>query len=191
MNGLTTLDFEESTVGVVEIDSTPWFGGRDVADRLSFADSTNAMKQHCRGVVKCHPIVDALGRHQEVRVLSEPDVLRLIVSSKLPAAERFERWVFEEVLPLVRCSGSYAPQADQHREALRMVGECRRTFGKAAAQRLWVELGLPAVSGLPTASLPFRWTRSRRSFGRPTGPSPAPSCTAGWTDEWTPGSSTA
>ncbi|MBO1361920.1 hypothetical protein J2D73_19235, partial [Acetobacter sacchari] len=48
-----------------------------------------------------------LGRQQVARVLSEPDVLRLIVGSKLPAAERFERWVFEEVLPSIRKTGGY------------------------------------------------------------------------------------
>ncbi|XJC73322.1 Bro-N domain-containing protein [Delftia tsuruhatensis] len=49
---------------------------------------------------------------QDVRVISEPDMLRLIVGSKLPAAERFERWVFEEVLPSIRKTGSYVdPQA--------------------------------------------------------------------------------
>ncbi len=47
---------------------------------------------------------------QEVRVLSEPDVLRLIVRSKLPEAQQFERWVFEEVLPAIRKTGSYSVQ---------------------------------------------------------------------------------
>ncbi len=53
------------------------------------------------------PIVDALGRPQEARVRAEADVLRLIVGSKLPAAERFERWVFEEVLLSIRKTGAY------------------------------------------------------------------------------------
>lgn len=48
--------------------------------------------------MKRHPLRTA-GGEQEVRVLSEPDVLRLIVNSKLPAAEKFERWMFEDVLP--------------------------------------------------------------------------------------------
>ena len=60
------------------------------------------------GWQKLHPILDSLGRTQEVRVLTEPDVLRLIVSSTLPAAERFEKWVFEEVLPSIRKTGQYA-----------------------------------------------------------------------------------
>ena len=82
-----------------------------MAERLGYADTTNAIKQHCRGVVIHHPILDALGRTQEARVLTEPDVLRLIISSTLPAAQEFERWVFEEVLPSLRRTGSYAMPA--------------------------------------------------------------------------------
>lgn len=66
-----------------------------------------AMSDHCRGVTKRYPIVDSLRRTQDARVLTEPDVLRLIVSSILPAAQKFERWVFEEVLPTIRKTGSY------------------------------------------------------------------------------------
>ncbi|WP_310227456.1 BRO family protein [Acidovorax delafieldii] len=96
----------------MEINGEPWFVGKDVAEALGYADPTTAMRSHCRGVQKLHPIVDTLGRKQETRILSEPDVLRLIVNSTLPAAERFERWVFEEVLPSIRKTGSYkAPKA--------------------------------------------------------------------------------
>ena len=85
----------------------PCFVGKDVCDALGYADHINAMKQHCRGVVKRHPIIDSLGRIQEARVLSEPDVMRLIVSSNLPAAQAFERLVFEEILPTIRKTGRY------------------------------------------------------------------------------------
>lgn len=79
--------------------------------QLGYADAANAMKQHCKGVVKRHPLLTA-GGIQEVRVLSEADVLRLIVSSKLPAAERFERWVFEEALPAIRKLNGYGTTID-------------------------------------------------------------------------------
>lgn len=85
----------------------PLFVGKDICEALGYADHTNAMKQHCRGVVNRHPISDSLGRTQEVRVLSEPDVLRLIVHCSLPAAQDFERLVFEEILPTIRKTGSY------------------------------------------------------------------------------------
>lgn len=109
---LIPMQFENANIRVVTDESgEPWFVGKDVAEALGYADPTNAMKQHCRGVVKRHPIVDALGRAQEARILSEPDVLRLIVRSTLPAAERFERWVFEDVLPTIRKTGGYGKPA--------------------------------------------------------------------------------
>lgn len=83
------------------------FCGKDVAKALGYKDTTNAMKRHCRGVAKRHPITDSLGRTQEAVFISEPDLYRLITHSKLPTAEKFERWVFEEVLPAIRRTGGY------------------------------------------------------------------------------------
>ncbi len=105
---LIPFQFQSLTVRTVVIDDEVWWVGKDVAAALGYADPTNAIKQHCRGVVKRHPIVDSLGRTQEARILAEPDVLRLIVGSSLPEAQRFERWVFEEVLPSLRKTGRYA-----------------------------------------------------------------------------------
>ena len=109
------FQFEDKAVRVVRDESgEPLFVGKDVCEVLGYADSTNAMKRHCRGVAKQHPIVDALGRTQETRVLAEPDVMRLLVHSKLPAAQSFERLVFEEILPAIRRTGRYAaPQTEQ------------------------------------------------------------------------------
>lgn len=84
----------------------PGFVGKDVAERLGYADPTTAIRAHCKGVPILHPLLTA-GGVQEVRVLTEPDVLRLIVSSSLPEAEAFERWVFEDVLPSIRRTGQY------------------------------------------------------------------------------------
>lgn len=81
---------------------------------LGYKDATNAMKQHCKGVVKHHPL-QTKGGMQELRIINEPDMLRLIVGSQLPAAARFEAWVFEDVLPTIRKTGSYslAPATDE------------------------------------------------------------------------------
>ncbi|ARU06123.1 hypothetical protein CCO03_16885 [Comamonas serinivorans] len=106
MSNIVPYSFDGTNIRVLEIDGEPWFVGRDVADALGYADPTTAIRSHCRGVQKLHPLQTAGGR-QEVRVLSEPDVLRLIVNSTLPTAERFERWVFEDVLPSIRKTGSY------------------------------------------------------------------------------------
>ena len=112
MANITPFSFQDSPVRTVIIADAVHFVGKDICEILGYADSSSAMKQHCRAPVKHHPILDALGRAQETRVLAESDMMRLIVNSKMPAAERFEAWVFEEVLPTIRKTGSYtAPSA--------------------------------------------------------------------------------
>lgn len=102
------FSFDGAPVRCVTLGSgEPGFVAKDVAERLGYVDTVNAIKQHCKGVVIRHPL-QTEGGTQEMRILTEPDVLRLILSSKLPAAERFERWVFEEVLPAIRKTGAYA-----------------------------------------------------------------------------------
>lgn len=108
MTSIIPFKSSEFFVRAVQIDGEAWFIAKDAADQLNYADATNAIKQHCRGVAKYHPIPDSLGRLQDTRIINEPDLYRLIVGSTLPAAERFERWVFEEVLPAIRRTGSYS-----------------------------------------------------------------------------------
>jgi prophage antirepressor-like protein len=84
-----------------------WFSGKDAATALGYSRPRDAIAQHCYGAVKRRPIVDQLGRSQEMVFISEPDLYRLIASSKLPTAKKFERWIFEEVLPSIRKTGGY------------------------------------------------------------------------------------
>ena len=122
MTNITCYNFNGAAVRTVVLpNGEPGFVGKDVAERLGYADTVNAIKQHCRGVAIHHPIPDALGRMQQTRILTEPDVLRLIVSSTLPEAEAFERWVFEEVLPSIRRTGSYTAPASSPVEALQVA----------------------------------------------------------------------
>jgi prophage antirepressor-like protein len=76
-------------VRAVLIDGEPYFVRKDVADRLGYADAVNAIQRRCKGVAKRHTLPTVLGV-QDVRVLWEPDVLRLIINSKLPAGAAAE-----------------------------------------------------------------------------------------------------
>ena len=147
---LIPFTFDGAPVRALLVDGEPHFVGRDVAERLGYSNATDAMNTHCKGVAKRYPLQTA-GGMQNVRILAEPDVLRLIVGSKLPAAERFERWVFEEVLPTIRKTGAYtAPGANPYSpDKIAAVREARLTFGRAAAQKVWHAAGLPPVSPLP------------------------------------------
>lgn len=108
MSNITSFNFNGADVRTIVLpNGEPGFVGKDVCDRLGYANHNDAIGKHCRGVAIRYPILDALGRMQETRILTEPDVLRLIVSSTLPEAEAFERWVFEDVLPSIRRTGQY------------------------------------------------------------------------------------
>lgn len=106
MNNVIPFNNDEFSIRVVLIDGEQWFVGKDAAEALGYSDTVNAIKQHCKGVAKRYPLPTA-GGMQELRIINEPDLYRLIVGSTLPAAERFQQWVFEEVLPSIRKTGSY------------------------------------------------------------------------------------
>lgn len=112
MSNLIPFQFESTSIRVVTDDNgEPLFVGKDICDALGFTNHNKAMGDHCKGVTKRYPIADGMGRTQDTRVLAEPDVLRLIVNCTLPAAEAFERLVFEEILPAIRKTGSYTAPA--------------------------------------------------------------------------------
>ena len=111
MNDVIQFEFEGDPIRSVVIGGEPYIVGIDLCQRLGYSDPASAMKQHCRGAVKRHPL-QTPGGMQEIRVLPENDVMRLIIRSKLPAAERFERWVFDDVLPSIRKTGSYGVNRD-------------------------------------------------------------------------------
>ena len=107
MNNLTIFESPEfGSIRTVEEDGKVLFCAKDVAAALGYKDTTNAIKQHCRGVVKRH-LTDNLGRDQITNFIPEGDVYRLAAKSELPGAERFESWIFDEVIPSIRRSGGY------------------------------------------------------------------------------------
>lgn len=81
------------------------FCASDVAKALGYANAHDAIVRHCRASVKRTTPVS--GKIQEINFIPEGDVYRLIIRSKLPSAEKFERWVFDEVLPTIRIHGAY------------------------------------------------------------------------------------
>ncbi|QDW73214.1 toxin Bro [Lachnospiraceae bacterium KGMB03038] len=81
------------------------FCGKDIAQALGYRRPADAIAAHCKGV--CVLPTPSNGGIQQMKFIPEGDVYRLIVHSKLPSAERFERWVFDEVLPSIRQHGAY------------------------------------------------------------------------------------
>lgn len=110
MNDITTFAYNNNTIRTTSEDGTPLFCANDVASILGYARPSKAILDHCKGVPFWEPL-ETPGGIQQVRFITEPDLYRLITHSKLPEAEKFERWVFEEVLPSIRKHGMYATPA--------------------------------------------------------------------------------
>ena len=87
-------------------DGNTLFCGSDVARALGYALPRKAILDHCKGVLKRN--IPTNGGSQEMSFIPEGDLYRLITHSKLPDAEKFERWVFDEILPSIRRNGMYA-----------------------------------------------------------------------------------
>ena len=96
---------EFGNVRVIDEDGKYLFCGTDVARALGYSIPSKAVNTHCKGVSKMEAPTN--GGVQKLLFIPEGDVYRLIVHSKLPSAERFERWVFDEVLPSIRQHGAY------------------------------------------------------------------------------------
>lgn len=85
----------------------PLFCAKDAAIILGYTNPNKAIRDHTRGERIVHPFITA-GGTQEIQFITEGDLYRLIASSKLPAAQKFEKWIYDEVLPSIRRHGVYA-----------------------------------------------------------------------------------
>lgn len=117
MNDLQIFENSEfGKVRTVELDGRTYFVANDVAKALGYKRPNDAITAHCRGTVK-HRIGVQTGikgdgtpalQEIDMLIIPEGDIYRLVVKSQLPSAEKFERWVFDEVLPSIRKHGMYA-----------------------------------------------------------------------------------
>ena len=101
----------------VEEGNNIYFVASDVAKALGYAKPGNAVAAHCRYTLK-RGIPHPQGKGSlQVNIIPEGDVYRLVAHSELPSAEKFESWVFDEVLPTIRKTGGYIAGADNMTEA--------------------------------------------------------------------------
>lgn len=111
MNDLQIFSYESKQIRTVLINNEPWWVAKDVCDILGYTNSRKAVSDHCKGVTNSYPLQTA-GGMQELSIINEPDLYRLIVKSTLPSAAKFEQWVFEKVLPSIRKTGQYSIESD-------------------------------------------------------------------------------
>lgn len=139
---IVPFDFNGAEVRTIAKNGEPWFVATDVCRVLGYANPSSAVAKHCKskGVAFYYPLKTD-GGTQDVRFIPERDVYRLIMRSKLPAAEAFEEWVVGEVLPQIRKTGGYHLPSS-FPEALRMLAEQAEETERL---RLTVQEQAPAV----------------------------------------------
>ena len=100
-------DFGE--IRAMDINGQPWFVGKDIATVLGYKDTSDALKRHVDEDDKGVGVLPTPGGNQNVIMINESGLYSLILSSKLPNAKKFKRWVTSEVLPEIRMYGGYIP----------------------------------------------------------------------------------
>ena len=112
MNELKIFQSEEfGEVRTVTIDGEPWFVGKDVAEVLGYKNQNDALSKHVDDEDKdTIAIRDSIGRNRDTPIINESGLYCLVLSSNLPSAKKFKRWVTNEVLPSLRKHGMYATE---------------------------------------------------------------------------------
>lgn len=148
------ISLEFGNIRIVETEGQIWFCGKDSAIALGYKDTPKAIKAHCReDWWAFYPVIDDMGRTQQIRFINEPNLYRLITHSKLPSAEKFERWIFEEVLPAIRRTGCYEmPQAKQYQLTRPLTTddymEAAKTIARCDNRRLAIVIDQYQKAGL-------------------------------------------
>lgn len=107
MNEVQLFNFENHEVRSLLINSEPWFVGKDVADVLGYKNTKDALAKHVDDEDKLGSQIATSGQNRNMTIINESGLYSLVLSSKLPSAKKFKRWVTSEVLPALRKTGQY------------------------------------------------------------------------------------
>lgn len=117
------FNFKDNSVRTTVIGNEVWFVGKDIATALGYSQPSKAVREHLdvedKGVSK----LDTPGGKQDVVVINQSGVISLVLSSKLPEARKFKRWVTSEVIPSVLKHGSYQVKQLSPTEMLKLQND--------------------------------------------------------------------
>lgn len=127
-------------IRTVEQDGGIWFVGKDVAEALGYSNPSNAVISHVDDEDKLRTQIKYAGQNREVSIINESGLYSLVLSSKLPSAKAFKRWITSEVIPSIRTTGSYnkpskqpTTQQEQRAKAMLLNAQSRQC-------KLWLRL---------------------------------------------------
>ncbi|MGO5578478.1 phage antirepressor [Catenibacterium mitsuokai] len=107
MNEVQLFNFENHEVRSLLLNNEPWFVGKDVAEVLGYERADNAIRNHIDKEDKLMHQISASGQNRNMTIINESGLYSLVLSSKLPSAKKFKRWVTSDVLPALRKTGQY------------------------------------------------------------------------------------
>lgn len=143
---------EFGAIQVLEEDGAILFNASEAAKALGYSNDRDAISRHCRCVVKRDvPHPQSPTKTIEMNFIPELDLYRLICGSRLEGAQKFERWVFEEVLPTIRKHGAYMTPAKLEEALLnpdtliRLAQNLKEEQEKRAALEAYAEADRPKV----------------------------------------------
>ena len=178
---------EFGTIRTVEQNGRVIFCGKDVAIALGYSNPSKALRDHTRGERIVIPL-ETSGGIQQVQFITEGDLYRLVASSKLPSALKFEAWVFDEVLPSIRKRGGYmveVPDETPEQTMARAILIARDTIERQRADIDMLRGRTPSSPRRPRwptrSSMRTELTRSRRhpvSCANWTAPCRAAACSS-------------
>ena len=180
MNELTIFENPEfGAIRTVKLDGEPWLVGKDVAEALGYTNPRKALIDHVddedKGVTKCY----TPGGDQDMTIINESGLYSLVLSSKLPTARKFRRWVTSEVLPSIRRTGGYnLPKdypsalralADTEEKRLALLAENeaqRQVIADFEPVRQYVDTILHSKGSLATSQIAADYGISARALNR-------------------------
>ena len=134
----STYLFGNNKITVHVVEGILLFNATEVCDVLEYANARDAIATHCDedDVVK-RDTIDALGRTQEANFITEFGLYDLILSSKMPEARKFKRWVTHEVLPAIRKNGFY--ETEEYARAKKYHDDCERVIENLAVENSYLQ----------------------------------------------------
>lgn len=131
------VDF--GSVRIIEQDGEPWFVGKDVATILGYSETAKAIRTHVDEEDKGVSVLDTPGGKQEVIIINESGLYSLILSSKLPGAKQFKRWVTSEVIPSIRKTGKYSARKEPSEAAQARMLNAKVRFARELQRMAGIE----------------------------------------------------
>lgn len=172
MNELQVFSNSEfGSIRTITIDGNPWFVGKDITGALGYKDTFGALKKHVDSEDKQNCQNGSFETPRGMIIINESGLYSLILSSKLPSAKKFKRWVTSEVLPAIRQTGhyeaaGYTPKATSIGEVVNLIKITRQTMKEQGATPAEVATAVKEICEQFGVSLPQCFVKPQKTTMR-------------------------